>query len=73
MIYGDVSYDSLGFFFIIKKFGEVLIMQFEFYFFFGIVFVVVKVVKGIGIVSCVILEFDDLDEIDWEWFGGSVD
>lgn len=29
-----------------------------------------RVVSGMGIVSCVVLELDDLDEIDWEWIGG---
>ena len=45
-------------------------MQSNFYFFFGTVSAIVKAAKGTGIVSCVILESDDLDEIDWEWLGG---
>src|SRR5687767_5908163 len=73
MTYGDASYDSSGLSFTIKKSGEAPTMQSEFYFFFGTVSAVVKAAKGTGIVSCVILESDDLDEIDWEWLGGSVD
>ncbi|KAI3394318.1 hypothetical protein diail_2912 [Diaporthe ilicicola] len=30
-----------------------------------------KAAPGTGIVSCAILESDDLDEIDWEWLGGT--
>lgn len=32
-----------------------------------------RAANGTGIVSSAILESDDLDEIDWEWLGGSVD
>jgi beta-glucanase (GH16 family) len=38
--------------------------------FFGRVDVVLKASTGKGIVSSVVLESDDLDEIDWEWLGG---
>lgn len=38
--------------------------------FFGRVDVVMKASTGTGIVSSVVLESDDLDEIDWEWLGG---
>lgn len=30
-----------------------------------------RAAPGTGIVSCVVLESDDLDEIDWEWLGGA--
>jgi beta-glucanase (GH16 family) len=38
---------------------------------FGKVTVVTKASPGVGIVSSFILESDDLDEIDWEWLGGT--
>jgi beta-glucanase (GH16 family) len=40
------------------------------YIFFGKVDVVVKASLGVGIVTSVTLQSDDLDEIDWEWLGG---
>jgi hypothetical protein len=40
------------------------------YVFFGKVTAVVKAADGAGIVSSVILQSGDLDEIDWEWLGG---
>jgi hypothetical protein len=40
------------------------------YVFFGKITAVVKAADGAGIVSSVILQSDDLDEIDWEWLGG---
>jgi len=42
----------------------------DFYIFFGRVDVTMKAAPGQGIVSSVVLESDDLDEIDWEWLGG---
>ncbi len=30
-----------------------------------------KAAPGAGIVSSVVLESDDLDEIDWEWVGAT--
>ncbi|KKA28875.1 hypothetical protein TD95_000276 [Thielaviopsis punctulata] len=40
------------------------------YIFFGRVDVVVQAAAGQGIVTSVVLESDDRDEIDWEWIGG---
>lgn len=73
MTYGDASYTSDGVSFTINKSGEAPTMQSNFYFFFGTLTAIVKAAPGTGIVSCVILESDDLDEIDWEWLGGDVD
>jgi beta-glucanase (GH16 family) len=73
MTYGDASYTSDGVSFTITESGEAPTMQSEFYFFFGTVSAIVRAANGTGIVSCVILESDDLDEIDWEWLGGDVD
>ncbi|PYH63542.1 glycoside hydrolase family 16 protein [Aspergillus vadensis CBS 113365] len=44
-------------------------MQSNFFIFFGIVESHVKMAKGGGVVSSVVLQSDDLDEIDWEWVG----
>jgi beta-glucanase (GH16 family) len=41
------------------------------YIMFGKVTVNMKASPGTGIVSSFILESDDLDEIDWEWLGGT--
>lgn len=71
MTYGDANYDGNGLSFTIKQPKQAPTMQSDFYFFFGTISAVAKAAKGTGIVSCVILESDDLDEIDWEWLGGS--
>jgi beta-glucanase (GH16 family) len=39
------------------------------YIFFGQVDVVMKAAPGAGIVTSIVLESDDLDEVDWEWVG----
>lgn len=70
MTYGDANYDSNGLSFTIDKPKQAPTMQSDFYFFFGSISAVAKAAKGTGIVSCVILESDDLDELDWEWLGG---
>lgn len=44
-------------------------MQSNFYIFFGVVETFAKMATGRGVVSSVVLESDDLDEIDWEWVG----
>lgn len=41
------------------------------YMFFGTVDVTMRVAKGAGIVTTIVLESDVLDEIDWEWLGGA--
>jgi len=43
----------------------------DFYIMWGKVEVVMKAAPGAGIVSSVVLESDDLDEIDWEWVGAT--
>lgn len=70
--YGSVTYDdSNGATYIISESGDAPTMQSNWYVFFGEISVVMKAAPGTGIVSCAILESDDLDEIDWEWLGGS--
>lgn len=53
--------------------GEGPQIQSQFYLFFGHVEVVMRAAKGAGIISCVVLMSDDLDEIDWEFIGSKHD
>ncbi|KAK0616126.1 concanavalin A-like lectin/glucanase domain-containing protein, partial [Bombardia bombarda] len=70
---GAVSYSPLGAAFTISKRGESPTLQTAWYFFFGRTEVHLRTAPGTGIVSCVVLESDDLDEVDWEWIGGAPD
>lgn len=56
--------------FSIKKALDSPTMTSSFYIFFGRLEVVARASPGRGIVSSIVLESDDLDEIDWEWLGG---
>lgn len=70
--YGTLTYDDTnGAVYTISKSGDAPTVQTNFYVFFGVVSVVMKAAPGTGIVSSAILESDDLDEIDWEWLGGT--
>ncbi|KAG8166023.1 hypothetical protein KVR01_004575 [Diaporthe batatas] len=70
--YGTLTYDDKnGAAYTITKSGDAPTVQSNFYIFFGAVSVVMKAAPGTGIVSSAILESDDLDEIDWEWLGGT--
>lgn len=69
--YGNVTYDDTkGAVYTIAESGDAPTVQFNKYIFFGSVSVVMQTAPGTGIISCAILESDDLDEIDWEWLGG---
>ncbi|KAF2723060.1 glycoside hydrolase family 16 protein [Polychaeton citri CBS 116435] len=68
--YTDISFGSDGAEFTIAKAGQAPTIQTDFYIFFGRVEVKMKAAPGTGIVSSVVFESDDLDEIDWEWVGG---
>jgi len=65
-----VSYANGEAQFTITKHGDAPTLISNFYIFWGSVSVVMKASPGTGIVSSVVLESDDLDEIDWEWLGG---
>ena len=65
-----INYGSKGAEFTITKEGEAPTVQTDFYFFFGTVEVIMQAAPGTGIVSSIVLESDDLDEIDWEFLGG---
>jgi beta-glucanase (GH16 family) len=53
------------------KQGENPTLQTSWYFLFGRAEVRVRSANGRGIITAVVLESDDLDEIDWEWLGGT--
>ncbi|KAL4765478.1 glycoside hydrolase family 16 protein [Aspergillus foveolatus] len=66
---GEINYTDEGAEFTIAKKLESPTIQSTFYIFFGILEFQAKMAKGGGIVSSVVLQSDDLDEIDWEWVG----
>ncbi|KXS93817.1 hypothetical protein AC578_7348 [Pseudocercospora eumusae] len=68
--YTVVDYGDNGAVFTIEKSGQAPTIQTDFYIFFGRVDVTMKAAAGTGIVSSIVLESDDLDEIDWEFIGG---
>ncbi|KAK0743141.1 concanavalin A-like lectin/glucanase domain-containing protein [Schizothecium vesticola] len=64
------SYDKdQGALYEIKEEGNAPTTQSGPYIFFGQLDVEVRVAPGAGIVTSVVLQSDDLDEIDWEWVG----
>jgi beta-glucanase (GH16 family) len=68
--YTTVTYDNQGAQFRIASKGQAPTILTNFYFFFGRVDVTMKPAPGQGIISSIVLESDDLDEIDWEFLGG---
>jgi hypothetical protein len=68
--YTTINYDNQGAQFRIAKQGQAPTIETNFYFFFGRVDVTMKPAPGQGIVSSIVLESDDLDEVDWEFLGG---
>lgn len=64
-----MSFGDNGAEFTITKAGQAPTIETDFYFFFGTVSVTLKSAPGPGIISSVVLESDDLDEIDFEFFG----
>jgi len=72
-ILGDDSPLSIdgtnGAVFTITKDDQAPLIKSQKYIFFGKVEVAVKAAPGRGIVTSIVLESDDRDEIDWEWVG----
>jgi beta-glucanase (GH16 family) len=68
--YSTMSYGSSGAEFSISGPKQAPTMETDFYIFFGRISVKAKAAPGAGIVSSIVLESDDLDEIDWEFIGG---
>ncbi|OJJ48677.1 hypothetical protein ASPZODRAFT_62923 [Penicilliopsis zonata CBS 506.65] len=66
---GEITTASNGTMFQIKEKLQSPTIESTFYIFFGIVESHVQMASGAGVVSSVVLESDDLDEIDWEWVG----
>jgi beta-glucanase (GH16 family) len=67
---GSISYDGNGAGFTVAKQGDAPTIQTSAYFFFGTAEVTLQAAPGTGIVSSIVLESDDLDEVDWEALGG---
>ena len=63
--------DKPGAEFIVTNPGDSPTITSAFYFFFGRVSVMMRAATGTGIVSSIVLESDDLDEIDWEFLGSN--
>lgn len=66
---GSPTYDSSGVHFTVAKSGDAPTLTSVFYIMFGKVSFSMKCAPGNGIVSTLVLESDDLDEIDLEWLG----
>ena len=64
-------YGAQGTEFTINKRGDSPTIQSEWYIMFGSVSVIMQAATGQGIISSIVLESDDLDEIDWEFMGGN--
>lgn len=65
------NYDPvLGAEFTINKETDAPTISSKKYIFFGTVSVVTRACYGQGVVSSIVLQSADLDEIDWEWLGG---
>ncbi|KAI0482637.1 glycoside hydrolase family 16 protein [Xylariaceae sp. FL0804] len=66
---GTPTYGSDGVTFTVAKSGDAPELSSIFYIMFGRVSITMKAAPGAGIVSSLVLESDDLDEIDIEWLG----
>ena len=62
---GTVNYGSNGAEFTINKEGDSPTIETDFYIFFGQIEVSLMAANGTGIVSSIVMESDDLDEVDW--------
>lgn len=67
---GSLTYGSEGAEFIIAKKGDAPTIGSSTFLHYGYVEVVMKAAPGVGIVSSIVLQSDNLDEVDWEWIGG---
>lgn len=71
MTAGPMNYGSSGAQFTVASQGQSPTIQSNFYIMFGSVSVVMQAATGQGIISSIVLESDDLDEVDWEFMGGN--
>lgn len=68
---GSLTYGAGGAEFTIEKKGDAgPTIQSEGFLHFGYVEVKMTAAKGQGIISSIVLQSQDLDEVDWEWIGG---
>ncbi|KAH8591470.1 concanavalin A-like lectin/glucanase domain-containing protein [Bisporella sp. PMI_857] len=67
---GALSYGSNGAEFTITKRKESPTIRSKFYIFFGSVSIIMRAALGQGIISSIVLQSEDLDEVDWEFMGG---
>lgn len=65
-----LEYGSDGAVFTIAQSGQAPTIATDFYIFFGHIDVTMRASAGTGIVSSIVLQSADLDEIDWEFLGG---
>ncbi|KAK2598995.1 transglycosylase [Conoideocrella luteorostrata] len=70
---GSPSYNKDGISFTVARGGDAPQLQSLFYIMFGRVEITMKAAPGAGIVSSLVLESDDLDEVDIEWLGSNPD
>lgn len=68
---GTINQGNDGAEFTINQKGDSPTVQTNFYIFGGQVEVIMKAASGTGIISSIVLESDDLDEVDWEFMGGN--
>jgi beta-glucanase (GH16 family) len=68
---GMAKYTSNGAEFTINKRFDSPTVRSKFYIFFGHVEVIFKAAAGQGVVSSIVLQSDNRDEVDWEWIGGN--
>ncbi|KAF3041206.1 hypothetical protein E8E11_006484 [Didymella keratinophila] len=67
---GSLAYNDEGAVFTVGKKGDAPTIGSETYLHFGYVEVKMKAAPGQGIISSIVLQSDNLDEVDWEWIGG---
>jgi hypothetical protein len=70
---GNPQYNSDGAVFTVSQPGDAPTLSSKWYIMFGKYSITAKAAPGRGIVSSSVLQSDTLDEIDWEWLGGSPD
>ncbi|CCU77409.1 beta-glucosidase/glycosyl hydrolase family 16/cell wall glucanase [Blumeria hordei DH14] len=68
---GALKYGTGNAAFTVSKRGDSPTIQSKFYIMFGSVSVIMKAASGQGIISSIVLQSEDLDEIDWEFLGGN--
>lgn len=67
---GSLTYGADGAEFVVAQKGDAPTIQSEGFLHFGYVEVKMKAAPGQGIISSIVLQSQDLDEVDWEWIGG---